>query len=129
PGLVGPLAGPPLGGFITTYFSWHWIFLINVPIGAAGIWLAGRFLPEIESSGLRRLDGAGFLLAALAASGIVFGLSVVSLPALPPAVGLLTLAGGVVAASAYLLHARRAPYPLLDPGLFRNPAFRAAIAC
>src|SRR5687767_9536373 len=68
PALIGPLAGPPLGGFITTYFSWHWIFLLNVPIGAAGIWLAGRFLPEIEASGVRRLDLAGFLLAAVAAA-------------------------------------------------------------
>ena len=68
PALIGPVIGPPLGGFITTYFSWHWIFLLNVPIGAAGIWLAGRFLPEIEASGVRRLDLAGFLLAAVAAA-------------------------------------------------------------
>ena len=40
PALVGPLVGPPIGGFITTYFTWHWIFLINVPIGLIGIWLA-----------------------------------------------------------------------------------------
>lgn len=49
PGLVGPLTGPPIGGFITTYFSWHWIFLINVPIGIIGIWLSTIFLPEIET--------------------------------------------------------------------------------
>ncbi|TIX72413.1 MAG: multidrug efflux MFS transporter, partial [Mesorhizobium sp.] len=48
PALVGPLVGPPIGGFITTYFTWHWIFLINVPIGLIGIWLATRFLPETE---------------------------------------------------------------------------------
>jgi EmrB/QacA subfamily drug resistance transporter len=128
PALLGPLAGPPLGGFITTYFSWHWIFLLNVPIGAAGIWLAGRFLPEIEASGARRLDLAGFLLAAVAAAGVVFGLSVVSLPALPPAVGLATLLLGVAAGFLYLVHARRTPEPILDPGLFRNRVFATAIA-
>ena len=46
PGLIGPILGPPIGGFITTYLSWHWIFLINVPIGIIGIVLVGIFLPE-----------------------------------------------------------------------------------
>ena len=76
------------------FFSWHWIFLINVPIGAAGIWLAGRFLPEIAPAAAKPLDVIGFLLSAIAASGVVFGLSVVSLPALPPIVGVVTLAVG-----------------------------------
>ncbi|TIW30757.1 MAG: MFS transporter, partial [Mesorhizobium sp.] len=77
PALVGPLVGPPVGGFITTYFTWHWIFLINVPIGLIGIWLATRFLPETESAQTPPLDFIGFVLSGLAASGIVFGLSVV----------------------------------------------------
>src|SRR5699024_5767216 len=46
PGLIGPMLGPPVGGFITTFVSWHWIFLINVPIGILGIALSGRFLPD-----------------------------------------------------------------------------------
>src|SRR5690606_6543899 len=50
PALIGPLTGPPIGGFITTYFSWHWIFIINVPIGFLGIWLSGIYLPEIEAT-------------------------------------------------------------------------------
>jgi EmrB/QacA subfamily drug resistance transporter len=128
PGLIGPLVGPPVGGFITTYFSWHWIFLINVPIGLAGIWLAGRFLPDVELVGNPPLDILGFLLSAAAASGIVFGLSVVSLPALPPSVGLVTLAIGVAAGLLYVRHARRKPHPILDLSLFRIPVFRAAIS-
>jgi EmrB/QacA subfamily drug resistance transporter len=127
PGLIGPLVGPPVGGFITTYFSWHWIFLINVPIGLAGIWLAGRFLPDVELAGSPPLDIAGFLLSAAAASGIVFGLSVVSLPALPPIVGVATLAAGVAAGFLYIRHARRKAHPILDLRLFRIPVFRTAI--
>src|SRR5918993_2265659 len=46
PALVGPMVGPPLGGFITTYFDWRWIFLINLPIGALGMMLALRFIPN-----------------------------------------------------------------------------------
>lgn len=128
PALVGPLVGPPVGGFITTFFTWHWIFLINVPIGAVGIFLAGRVLPDIEAAGAAPIDTIGFLLSSIAASGIVFGLSVVSLPALPPWVGIATLAVGIVAALAYLRHARRAASPLLNLKLFANPVFRAAIS-
>ena len=86
PALIGPLVGPPVGGFITTFISWHWIFLINVPIGLAGIWIAGRVLPEIESTPPGRIDSKGFVLAALAASGVVFRLSRLE-PALAPPVG------------------------------------------
>jgi len=127
PGLLGPLAGPPAGGFITTFFSWHWIFFINVPIGLAGIWLAGRYLPEIERAQGKPLDFVGFFLAACAASGVVFGLSLVSLPALPPLVGLAVLALGVTAGLVYPLHARRKSDPLLDLRLFRNRVYRASI--
>jgi EmrB/QacA subfamily drug resistance transporter len=127
PGVIGPLMGPPIGGFITTFVSWHWIFLVNVPIGLAGIWLAGRFLPEIPPSGVKPLDVVGFLLSALAASGVVFGLSVVSLPALPPIVGVIVLLLGIVAGVTYLRHARRKAHPVLDFSLFRNRIFRAAV--
>jgi EmrB/QacA subfamily drug resistance transporter len=128
PALIGPIVGPPLGGFITTYFAWHWIFLINVPIGIVGIWLSGLVLPQFPPEGRRRIDVPGFLLSALAAAGIVFGLSVVSLPALPPVVGVTTVAAGLLAGVLYLIHARRAAEPILDLSLFANPAFRAAIA-
>lgn len=127
PALVGPVVGPPLGGFITTYFSWHWIFLINVPIGLAGIHLSGRVLPEFEPQAEERLDVKGFVLSGLAASGLVFGLSVVSLPALPPAVGLATVAAGLAMGWLYARHARQAPQPILDLRLFSIRAFRAAI--
>jgi EmrB/QacA subfamily drug resistance transporter len=127
PALVGPMVGPPVGGFITTFFSWHWIFLINVPIGIAGIWLAGRFLPEVPSVGADPIDLPGFVLSALAASGIVFGLSVVSLPALPPSFGIAAMFTGAASAFLYVRHARRRSAPLLRLQLFANPVFRTAI--
>lgn len=127
PGLIGPLVGPPIGGFITTFFSWHWIFLINVPIGLAGIWLSGRFLPDIPPAGVKPIDVPGLFLSGLAASGIVFGLSVVSLPALPPMVGVAVLLIGLACAFLYIRHAGRAENPILDLRLFRNRVFRAAV--
>ena len=126
PALVGPLAGPPLGGFITTYFSWHWIFLINVPVGVAGYVLSGIHLPEMERRNPPPVDILGFLLGGIAAAGVVFGLSVISLPALPPAVGLASVSAGIAASLLYVFHARRHPAPVLDLSLFRDGAFRAA---
>jgi EmrB/QacA subfamily drug resistance transporter len=127
PALIGPMMGPPVGGFITTYFSWHWIFLINLPIGILGIVAASMVLPKVPGGGAAPIDLVGFALSGIAASGIVFGLSVVSLPALPPIVGVLTLAAGCLSIVLYVWHARRAPYPLLNPRLFSNPVFRASI--
>jgi EmrB/QacA subfamily drug resistance transporter len=127
PALVGPLVGPPVGGFITTYFSWHWIFLINVPIGFIGIFLATRYLPEMEREPTPPLDFIGFVLSGVAASGVVFGLSVVSLPALPPMTGIVTVVVGLVCGALYLYHARRARHPLLALDLFRNQLFRASV--
>lgn len=127
PALVGPLVGPPVGGFITTYLSWHWIFLINVPIGIAGIALATRYLPVSEKVETGRLDIIGFVLSGVAASGVVFGLSVVSLPALPPMVGGVAVVVGVASGVLYLVHAQRTAKPLLALDLFRNQVFRASV--
>lgn len=127
PAMVAPVTGPLIGGFLTTYLSWHWIFWINIPIGIAGIILAGIFLKVPDERNPRPVDLVGFILAAIAFSGTVFGLSVISLPALPIIYGYLTLAVGITASLFYLLHARRTKYPLLDPKLLRHPLFRSSI--
>ncbi len=127
PALLGPIAGPPLGGFLTTYFSWHWIFLINVPIGLLGIAIIGRVMPEIPGAPRKPMDFVGFFLAGTAASGIVFGLSVVSLPALPPIVGVIVTLLGAVFGVTYFFHQRRVRHPVLDFAVFGNQAFRLAV--
>ena len=127
PALLGPIMGPPLGGFLTTYLSWHWIFWINVPIGLIGLALVTRFLPVGAPQVPRPVDLLGFLLTALAFSGFVFGMSVISLPALPIAYGYATLAFGFASGLLYLRHARRTAYPLLDPAMLRYPLFRTGI--
>lgn len=127
PALVAPVTGPLIGGFLTTYLSWHWIFWINIPIGIAGIILVGIYLKVPDERTPRPVDLPGFLIAAIAVSGSVLGLSVISLPALPILYGYLMLAIGVSASALYLLHARRTPFPLLDPKLFRHRLFRSTI--
>lgn len=127
PALVGPLVGPPVGGFLTTFLTWHWIFLINIPIGIAGIVFALTVLPKDTRRSYDRVDWVGFLLSGAAASGIVFGLSVISLPALPAVWGIAATIGGVVCFFGYLAHARAHPKPLLDPRMFRNRTFSLSL--
>src|ERR1700692_1754478 len=83
PALIGPICGPPLGGFITTYASWHWIFLINVPIGLLGIALATRFIPDVRTEYPYPFDLTGFILSGIGIGGLAFGLSVLGLDFLP----------------------------------------------
>lgn len=127
PALIGPVMGPPVGGFITTYASWHWIFLINVPIGLLGIFLATKYIDYVRVEQHERFDVKGMILAGLGIAGLAFGLSVAGLNFLPwPIVAALVVIG-VVFTAAYLVHARRTPQPALDLTLFRLPTFRASV--
>ena len=127
PGVIGPLVGPPVGGFITTYFRWEWIFLINLPIGVAGIVLSAIFLPHIESDPPPPVDAWGFVLSGIGAAGLVFGLSVISLPALPPQIGAVAAATGAIALTLFIRHARRHPHPVLELRLFGIETFRSCV--
>src|SRR6516164_5483838 len=75
PALIGPILGPPVGGFITTYFSWHWIFVINIPIGLLGIALATQFIPDMRGDERVPFDFMGFALAGIGIGGLAFGLT------------------------------------------------------
>ncbi len=127
PALLGPICGPPLGGFITTYASWHWIFIINVPIGLLGIALATRYIPDVRAEHRYPFDVVGFILSGLGIGGLAFGLSVMGLAFLPGSVVAALICVGAVSATAYVAYARRAPAPILDLNLLKLPTFRASI--
>jgi EmrB/QacA subfamily drug resistance transporter len=127
PALMGPLLGPPLGGFITTYAAWQWIFVINVPIGLVGILLVTRYIEDARAEVLDPIDLPGLILSGMAVAGLAFGLSIAGFDILPwPAVTAL-LTGGAVAAFAYFLHAQRLAAPALDFTLMALPTFRASV--
>jgi EmrB/QacA subfamily drug resistance transporter len=127
PALVGPVIGPPLGGFITTYFSWHWIFLINIPIGLLGIFMAMRYIDPIKSENPERFDLYGLVLAGTGLAGIAFGLSVAGLNLLPWTFVAALVTIGTISMTLYVIHARRTASPVLDFSLLRMPTMRASI--
>jgi EmrB/QacA subfamily drug resistance transporter len=127
PALVGPVIGPPLGGFITTYLTWHWIFLINIPIGLLGIFMALRYIDPIRSEDPERFDLYGLVLAGIGLGGIAFGLSVAGLNLLPWTVVVALVVIGSIAMTLYVIHARRTASPVLDFALLRLPTMRASI--
>ena len=127
PALIGPIIGPPLGGFITTYFSWRWIFWINIPIGIAGIALALILIEKTEEERVPPFDWRGYALAAMGLAGVMMGFETVGRDLIPDAaVGGLVAAGGA-ALVLYVVHARRREHPVLDLKLLASGTFRAAV--
>ena len=113
PGLAAPLLGPPLGGFIATYASWHWIFYLNVPLGLAALVAALRLLPRGREP-QRPFDGIGFILTGAACFALVYGLERVSRDQASRAVVAATLLGTAAVWAAAWIHARRQAQPLMD---------------
>jgi EmrB/QacA subfamily drug resistance transporter len=128
PALMGPVLGPPLGGFITTYISWRWIFWINIPIGILGVILATRYIADIREEGLPPLDVKGFALSGIGLAGLAFGITTIGQGLFPPYLVLALLAIGAAGCVLYVRHARTAPAPLLDLDLLKVDTFQASVA-
>ena len=128
PALFGPVIGPPLGGFITTYFHWRWIFLINIPVSLLGIYLAARFIENTREPSASALDVPGFILSASGSSFAMCGLALLGSSHLVPLWFALSLTAlGALLMYAYFRYARRTAAPLLDLRLLQIPTFRASV--
>ncbi|WP_255496542.1 DHA2 family efflux MFS transporter permease subunit [Aquitalea sp. LB_tupeE] len=127
PALLGPVIGPPLGGFITTYFHWRWIFFINIPIGLLGMVLAGRYIENLRDENVPALDKTGFFLTGVGLSMLMLGLATEGKHMLSANLSLTVSMAGAVMLLAYLLHYRRVDEPLLDLSLLRLPTFHASV--
>ena len=127
PALIGPVLGPPLGGFIVTYFSWRWVFDINVPVGLLGIGLVTWLVHDVREGTLAKLDGIGLVLSGLAMAGLMIGLETAGRGMVAGWITWAMLGGGVAAGLGYALHASRHPAPLLDFTLLRIPTFLVSV--
>ena len=127
PATIGPIVGPPVGGFIVTYLSWHWIFYINVPIGCIGIVLVTRYIEEMREPTRTKFDLLGLVLAGSALASLMFGIEMASRGVGSQFITLGLVGSGTLSATLYWLHARRHPHPMLDFRMMRIPTFRLSV--
>ncbi|WP_342105439.1 MFS transporter [Methylobacterium sp. SI9] len=127
PALVGPVLGPPVGGLITTWFDWRWIFFINLPIGCAGIVLATLYFEDVREPERPPLDILGFLLLGTGLAALMLGLASLGRHLLPSVVSWGCLAGGAILLPLYWAHARRVAHPIVRLDLMERPTFRVAV--
>jgi EmrB/QacA subfamily drug resistance transporter len=126
PALVAPIIGPGLGGFLTGYASWRWIFFINLPIGAVALLIA-LLLVSNERQAAKPLDRVGAVLSALAAICIVYGTSLLGSSSGGLVLSLGLVLAGLAGAAATVWHARRHPHPLIEFSALRSQSFRPSV--
>ena len=123
PALAAPVIAPVLGGLFTTYLSWHWIFLVNLPLGVVAFAVALRLVPEVGQDPPPTLDWTGLALTCTAVAALVVLADVLAgaRAGWPTAVGLAVLAAGLVLAA--VLHLLRTEHPLLQLGILSVTTF------
>jgi EmrB/QacA subfamily drug resistance transporter len=127
PALLGPVMGPPLGGFIVTYWSWRWIFYINVPIGLLGMTLVTLFVEDVREPITTRFDWRGLFLSGACLSCLMFGFETLGRGVVPTSLSVSMIAAGFLFGALYGLHARFHLAPLIDLSLMRVRTFMVAV--
>ncbi len=125
PAIVGPVVGPPLGGFIVTYFGWRWIFYVNVPVGLVGLVLVRLFIAEVREEA-PPADIPGFLLSGVSLGCLLFGFELGSWRG-EGQLALTLIGAGLAAGVAYVFYARRRVDPVLDLSLMAVRSFRLSV--
>jgi EmrB/QacA subfamily drug resistance transporter len=126
--MLGPMMGPLLGGAIVTYFSWRWIFYVNIPIGMIGLLFVCVFIGRSPKMSVRNVDAVGLVLTAMSLSTLLFGLETLSRGFISGPETIALLGTGVVFGGIYVAHALRHPHPVLDLKLLRLQTFRISMA-
>lgn len=123
PALIAPVIGPALGGFITTYASWRWIFLLNIPLGIVGVYLVLRFIPQHAERSRDRFDAVGFVLTAASLATLIYGLSLVARGGSGLISGGVFVVFGLACGCVAVWHALHKTAPMLDLAAVRVPTF------
>lgn len=127
PALLGPVTGPALGGAITLYFHWRWIFLINVPISILGLFLVLRHIPNVREPDMPAFDLRGFALSGVGLSVLMLGFSALGGHLLTVTAAAVCIVMGAMTLMVYAWHARRTEHPVVDLRLLKLPTFRNGV--
>ena len=127
PGLVGPLLGPPLGGWLVEVATWHWVFLINLPVGVIGVFASLRYMPDLRGAVGQRFDWPGFVMFSLGLVLVSLGLQGLGEHAFSAAMSIVLMLAGLASMAAYWVHAARAEKALFSLALFQIPTFSIGI--
>lgn len=124
PALIAPVLAPVVGGLLVSYASWHWIFLINVPLGIVAFIVATRVVPDIRARKVPPPDWVGFGLCGVALAALVIGMELIGSAPTPWAAVVLCLLASLAGVAGALWWFRRALHPLLDLRALRIHTFR-----
>ena len=124
PGLLAPVLAPMVGGALTTFLSWHWIFIINVPLGLAAFIAALRLVPRTQFDAKRRLDWLGLLLTTLGVGSLVVGLETLGGHA-SNLLAVVVVTGGVMSLACAVWWMSKARVPLFNLSVFGTRTFRS----
>lgn len=129
PGLVAPIIGPLVGGYLTTFWSWHWIFYLNIPLGIICVALAWRFIPTEEESNepRSRFDFVGFVLSGLALAGFMYGVELFSRREISFLIPIAIVSASLVLLFFSIKYSRMISNPLIDYSVIRIPTFKVTI--
>jgi EmrB/QacA subfamily drug resistance transporter len=126
PGLAAPVIGPPLGGWIASAWGWHWIFFLNVPLGAVAIFFALRWI-DGAPGGQRPFDWRGFVASGAGLASLMYGIDLMSHAPTDWAIAGALAIGGATALAYGLWHMRRVDHPLVDLSVFGVQTFRVSV--
>lgn len=126
-GLIGPLIGPTLGGWLVTYMTWPWIFLINIPMGILGVLVTFKAMPNVKESSVKKFDFGGFILLVIAMVGLSLGIENFSSTQSSIWLSVVFMTIGFIAAALYALHAHTHQNALFRSQLFKNKIYRIGI--
>ncbi|MDI9549800.1 MAG: MFS transporter [Chloroflexota bacterium] len=121
---IGIISGPVIGGLILGQASWHWIFLVNLPVGVLGAWMVRRFVPDLPPAGGRRFDFAGAVTLFISMISLLLGLTFGQTAGFTAPAVLALFAGWLIFLIAFILIELRVPEPMIDLRLFRNRLLR-----
>ena len=127
PGLLGPVLGPVLGGFFVTYATWHWIFLINIPIALIGIFFARKYMPDFTVP-KRKFDLIGFVLFSGSIVALSVGVELLGEAQISLSIALGAMVLGALLLALYIKHAFKHATPLINLAMFRIRTFSVGIA-